>query len=202
VNDAPVVADVQLATAEDTALVIALGVYATDVDSATLTTQIVTGPVHGVLVANADGSYTYTPDANYNGADSFTYKANDGELESNLATVNLNVTPVNDAPTLGDLNLAAVEDTALTMNLLTAASDIEGDALTAAIVATAKHGQANINADGSFTYTPDRNYEEARGELGVKSCITTFPQLPSMYSAPKLSLLVAQLFEQFRVAIQ
>jgi VCBS repeat-containing protein len=158
VNDAPVVADVQATTAEDTPLVIALGAYATDVDSTTLTTQIVAGPAHGVLVQNNDGSYSYTPDANYNGADSFTYKANDGELDSNVATVTLGITPVNDAPVAGDLNLAAVEDTALKMNLLVAASDVENDALTAAIVATAQHGQVNINADGSFTYTPVANY--------------------------------------------
>ena len=158
VNDAPVVADVQATTAEDTALVIALGAYATDVDSASLTTQIVTGPTHGVLTQNADGSYTYTPEANYNGADSFTYKANDGALDSNIATVTLNVTPVNDAPTLNDQSLAAVEDTALAMNLLAAASDIDGDTLTASIVAGAQHGQVTINADGSFTYTPDINF--------------------------------------------
>jgi VCBS repeat-containing protein len=158
VNDAPVVADVQAITAEDTALVIALGAYAIDVDSNTLTTQIVTSPAHGVLTQNADGSYTYTPEANYNGADSFTYQANDGDLNSNIATVSLNVTAVNDAPTAGDLNLAAVEDTLLPMNLLAAASDIDGDALTAAIVATAQHGQVAINADGSFTYTPDLNF--------------------------------------------
>jgi VCBS repeat-containing protein len=158
VNDAPVVADVQATTAEDTALVIALGAYASDVDSATLTTQIVTGPAHGVLTQNADGSYTYTPTANYHGADSFTYQANDGALNSNTATVTLNVTPVNHAPTLGNLNLAAVEDTALAMNLLAAATDIEGDKLTAAIVAGAQHGQVSINADGSFTYTPELNF--------------------------------------------
>ena len=124
-------ADVQASTAEDTPLVIALGAYASDVDSTTLTTQIVTGPAHGVLVQNTDGTYSYTPEANY-GADSFTYKANDGELDSNVATVSLNVTPVNDAPTLGNpstgsgqvFNLAAVEDTALPMNLLEAASDV------------------------------------------------------------------------------
>lgn len=153
VNDAPVVADVQATTAEDTALVIALGVYASDVDSTTLTTQIVTGPAHGVLTQNTDGSYTYTPDANYNGVDSFTYLANDGALDSNVATVTLDVTPVNDEPTLGDLNLAAVEDTALVMNLLAAASDIDGDVLTASIVAGAQHGQVAINADGSASPT-------------------------------------------------
>jgi hypothetical protein len=52
-----------------------------------LTTAIVTGPTHGVLTQNADGTYNYTPVANYNGGDSFTYKVNDGQLDSNIATV-------------------------------------------------------------------------------------------------------------------
>ena len=50
----------------------------TDVDGATLTAVLVTGPAHGTLALNADGSFTYTPAANFNGADSFTYRANDG----------------------------------------------------------------------------------------------------------------------------
>ena len=50
----------------------------TDVDGDTLTAVLVTGPAHGTLTLNADGSFTYTPTANYNGTDSFTYKANDG----------------------------------------------------------------------------------------------------------------------------
>ena len=49
--------------------------------------MLVTGPAHGTLTLNADGSFTYTPAANYNGTDSFTYKANDGTLDSNVATV-------------------------------------------------------------------------------------------------------------------
>jgi VCBS repeat-containing protein len=153
VNDAPVAADVALTTAEDTALVIVLNGYGSDVDSTTLTTTIVTGPTHGVLVANADGTYSYTPAANYFGADSFTYKVNDGALDSNLATVNLTVTAVNDAPVIADLNLAGVEDTSLVMNLLAAATDVDSDVLTASIVAGALHGQVTLNADGSFTYT-------------------------------------------------
>ncbi|OGS96465.1 MAG: hypothetical protein A3H31_08415 [Gallionellales bacterium RIFCSPLOWO2_02_FULL_57_47] len=161
VNDAPVAADVALTTDEDTALVIDLRSYASDVDSTVFTANVVNAPTHGVLTQNVDGTFTYLADANYNGADSFTYRVNDGALDSNLATVSLNVTSVNDAPTLGDLNLSAVEDTALAMNLLAAANDIDGDVLTASIVATAQHGQVSINADGSFTYTPDANYNGA-----------------------------------------
>ncbi len=60
-----------------------------DVDGDSLTAVLVSGPAHGTLTLNADGSFTYTPDANYHGSDSFTYKANDGSLDSNVATVSL-----------------------------------------------------------------------------------------------------------------
>ena len=70
----------------------------TDVDSPTLTAALVSGPAHGTLTLNADGSFTYTPDANFNGTDSFTYKASDGLADSNVATVTITVNAVNDAP--------------------------------------------------------------------------------------------------------
>ena len=62
-----------------------------------LTYAIVTGPAHGTLTGTAP-NLTYTPAANYNGPDSFTFKANDGSADSNVATVSITVTPVNDAP--------------------------------------------------------------------------------------------------------
>ncbi len=62
--------------------------------------MLVTGPSHGTLTLNADGSFSYTPAANFNGSDSFTYRASDGTLTSNVATVTLTVTAVNDAPTV------------------------------------------------------------------------------------------------------
>ena len=60
----------------------------------------VSDPAHGTLTLNADGSFTYIPAANYNGSDSFTYKANDGTVDSGVATVNLTIAAVNDAPTV------------------------------------------------------------------------------------------------------
>src|SRR5439155_26212835 len=88
VNDAPgtsvgIVADDNYTTPEDTTLpVTAPGVLAndTDVDGDPLTAILVTGPAHGTLNLNNDGSFTYTPALNYNGPDSFTYKANDGQV--------------------------------------------------------------------------------------------------------------------------
>ena len=73
------------------------------------------GPAHGTLTLNADGSFTYTPSANYNGADSFTYKANDGTADSNVATVTITVGAVNDAPVADDDAYDADEDTPLTV---------------------------------------------------------------------------------------
>ena len=79
-----------------------------------MTAVLVTGPANASsFTLNADGSFTYTPNANWNGTDSFTYTANDGALDSNVVTVSITVTAVNDAPTLGDGTLASVvEDTA------------------------------------------------------------------------------------------
>ena len=74
----------------------------TDVDSATLTAALVSGPSNGALSLNADGSFSYTPNADFNGTDSFTYLANDGALDSNTATVNITVNAVNDAPVAAD----------------------------------------------------------------------------------------------------
>ena len=69
-----------------------------------------TDPAHGSLTLNANGSFTYTPAANYNGPDSFTYKANDGALDSNTATVSITVSEVNDAPIAAGDSTTVAED--------------------------------------------------------------------------------------------
>src|SRR5262249_20280096 len=108
VNDAPVAAGGALQTAEDTA---ASGqVATTDVDNDPLTYSLVADAAHGTLVFNADGTFTYTPAANYNGTDSFTYKANDGTADSNAATVTITVSAVNDAPVAASQALPTAEE--------------------------------------------------------------------------------------------
>src|SRR5438093_489214 len=102
-------------TAEDTVLTVAApGVLGndTDVDSATLTAVLVAGPSHGTLTLNANGSFTYTPAANFNGSDSFSYTASDGALSSNVATVRLTITSVDDAAAGSDDRFVATEDRA------------------------------------------------------------------------------------------
>ncbi|MBI2215870.1 MAG: tandem-95 repeat protein [Candidatus Rokubacteria bacterium] len=100
-NEPPVANGDGYATGEDTTLdVPAPGVLAndTDAESHPLTAVLVAGPSHGSVTLNADGSFTYVPDADFNGTDSFTYKANDGASDSTAATVTVTVNALNDAP--------------------------------------------------------------------------------------------------------
>src|SRR6266702_1886175 len=158
VNDAPVAADAQATTPEDTALTLDLRTFATDVDSSVLTAAIVTGPAHGVLTANANGTFTYTPALNFFGPDSFTYKVNDGELNSNVATMTLTVTAVNDAPVAANAQASTFEDNALVLDLRTFATDVDSSVLSALVVTSPAHGVLTQNANGTFTYTPNANF--------------------------------------------
>src|SRR5262249_14366272 len=125
VNDAPVADDATLATAEDTPLHVDFRSFGTDVDSSALTPSIVDGPQHGVLAINDGGTFTYTPDANYFGAGQVRFKLNDGELDSNIATLGLTVTPVNDAPVAANAALTTAEDTPLQVDLRNYGSDVD-----------------------------------------------------------------------------
>ena len=101
----------------------------TDVDGQALTAAAVTRPAHGALSLNSNGGFTYTPAANYNGSDSFTYRANDGTANSNTVTVSLTITAVGDAPTANDDTGTTNEDTALVVaapGVLSNDSDPEG----------------------------------------------------------------------------
>ena len=111
---------------------------------------------HGTVAVNANGTYAYTPVANYNGPDSFTFKASDGTLDSNVATVTLTVTAVNDAPVAANGAGSGSENTPITGTL--SASDIEGAALTYSRVAQAAHGSVTVNPDGTYSYTPNAGY--------------------------------------------
>src|SRR5439155_294755 len=133
----------------------------TDIDSSVLTAVVVTGPSHGALALAADGSFAYTPAGNFNGPDSFTYKANDGLLDSHVATVALTSNPVNDAPVAVNDSFATDEATRLSFALpgvLGNDTDVDSPALTAVVVTGPGHGALTLNANGSFTYTPAANF--------------------------------------------
>ena len=161
VNDAPVAVDDDYDTDEDTPLTIHIpGVLVndSDVDDDSLTAVVDGGSIHGNLIFNDNGSFTYTPDANFNGEDSFTYLANDGLADSNIATVTVTINPVNDAPAANDDVATTDEDTAVTIDVLTNDSDIDGDTLTIDSVTQGTQGTVAINPDNTVTYTPDANF--------------------------------------------
>ena len=166
-NHAPVANGDSYTTAEDTVLTVAApGVLAndTDADGNALTATLVSGTAHGTVALNANGGFTYTPAANYNGPDAFTYKANDGKADSNVATVSIAVSAVNDAPVASNDSYATAEDTALTVaapGVLSNDTDVDGNALTAVLVSGPAHGTLTLNANGSFSYTPAANYNGA-----------------------------------------
>src|SRR5262249_25127326 len=149
---------------EDTPLVVAApGVLAndSDVDGDHLTAVLVSGPAHGSLNLNADGSFTYLAATNYNGPDSFTYKANDGMLDSLPVTVAITVLSVNDVPVAADDAYSVDEDAVLTIaapGVLANDSDVDGDALSALIVSLPAHGSLSFSTNGDFVYTPVPNY--------------------------------------------
>src|SRR5207249_5016224 len=163
-NDPPVAADDAYSLNEDSTLnVSASGVLAndTDVDGDSLNAMLVSSPTHGALALNGDGSFSYTPAANYNGIDSFSYKANDGQTDSGLATVTITIGAVNDAPVAVNDTYTTAEDTLLNVaapGVLANDSDVDGDSLSAVLVSQPTHGSLTLNSNGSFSYTPAANY--------------------------------------------
>ena len=129
-----------------------------DVEGSALTASVVTNPAHGTLTLNANGSYTYTPTANYNGTDSFTYRVSDGSLNSNTATVSITITAVNDAPVAGNDTITVLLNTSTRIDVRANDSDVDGNPLTTSVVTGPAHGTVTVNADGSLQYNPTTGY--------------------------------------------
>ena len=134
----------------------------TDLENHDLTAVLGVGPLHGTLDLNEDGSFTYTPSANYSGSDSFTYRAHDGADDSSNATVTIEIAPVNDKPVAVDDFYETDEDEPLIVpadGVLANDADTEGAELFAALVSDTGHGVLVLNPDGSFEYSPSLDFE-------------------------------------------
>lgn len=152
-NDAPVVANRSVTTPEDTALPITL--TATDPDGPSITFSVVSAPTKGILSGTLP-NLTYTPNGNFFGSDSFTYRANDGTLNSNIATIFITVTRVdNDAPIADNKNVTTPEDTQVPITLT--GSDPDGQAITYAITGAAANGTL-LGTAPNVTYRPNLNF--------------------------------------------
>ncbi len=122
-----------------------------------MTATLVQGPTHAASFAlNANGSYSYTPQAGYVGTDTFTYTAHKGEMSSDPASVTITMT--NALPVAGNDTAATTQGTAVIINILANDSDADNDLLTAALATGPTHGTLTLNANKTFTYKPTQSF--------------------------------------------
>ena len=171
-NELPVAVDDTATTTEDTTVNINVLDNDTDTEGdSTLT--VISDPSNGSAVIDDNGTpddltddvITYTPNPGYNGPDSFTYQLNDGVNPPDTATVNVTVTPVNDAPQAGNDTATTDEDIPVNINVLDNDIDSDGDSLTLTIVSNPNNGNAVVDDNGTqgdttddfISYTPNPN---------------------------------------------
>ncbi len=181
INDAPVSADDTATCAEDTFAAFNVLDNDTDADPMdTLTAQVWSPPDHGTVAMASSGETTYTPDADWFGTDTFIYRTYDGTEYSSLAMVSIQVTSVNDTPTVTADAYSTTESTTLTVDapgVLDNDSDIDGDSLTATLTADVTSGTLALAADGGFTYTPAAGFwgTDAFGYVATDGEATSTP---------------------------
>jgi hypothetical protein len=162
-NLLPVAESHSVTTPEDTPVQIDL--IGSDPDSDPLSYKMVSVTSHGSLRGKAS-NLTYTPDENFNGSDSFSFKVNDGIDDSTPATVSITVSSVNDPPVATGDSIVTREDTpALTIDVLKNDTDIDNegrylylDTFTITAVTQGKNGSVAINSDGTLSYSPKANF--------------------------------------------
>jgi hypothetical protein len=162
-NLLPVAEAHSVTTEEDTPVGIRL--IGSDPDSDPLAYSMVTGPSHGSLKGTAP-NLTYTPNPNFNGSDSFTFKINDGAADSAPATVSIMVSSVNDPPMANDDTATTQEDTpVVTIDVLANDTDVDNvgrylylDTFSVTAVSQGTNGSVTINPDSTLTYSPNANF--------------------------------------------
>ncbi|MCL1143620.1 Ig-like domain-containing protein [Shewanella gaetbuli] len=164
-NDAPVATDDVATTDEDVSVTI--DILANDIDEefgiVASNVMIMQQPSHGQLsISPTSGSVYYTPDADYNGTDTFSYKvADNANAESNIAVVDITISPVNDIPVGVNDTIQTDEDVSFTVDLLANDTDVDGDELdpsSVVIVQQPAHALSVDVIDGKLTYIPEKNY--------------------------------------------
>ncbi|HHK8422558.1 TPA: tandem-95 repeat protein, partial [Vibrio parahaemolyticus] len=165
---ADIVAD-KATVVEDTPTIIkVLGNDTFEGDGKVVSLDTNNGPANGTVSVNPDGSVTYTPNDNYHGIDSFTYIVTSGGV-SESTTVNVDVTPVNDAPVAKDDTAITDEDTPVTIDVLPNDTDIDGDKLSIQSASVPEtQGKVEI-VDGKLVFTPAENFH---GDAEITYTIT------------------------------
>ncbi|OEE91191.1 tandem-95 repeat protein, partial [Vibrio crassostreae] len=175
VNDAPVAGNVAYSVDEDGSITLSqeqLLANASDVDGDALTASNLSAGDNATVTANEDGSFTITPDADFNGDIDLSFDVSDG-LETVQAGVDLTVNPVNDLPTAEDQNFTVEEDGTLIFtdaDLLAGAADIDGDDLSIVDVSyTGAEGVFTDNGDGTYSFAPNENFN---GDVNLGFTVT------------------------------
>ncbi|GAL30669.1 T1SS secreted agglutinin RTX [Vibrio variabilis] len=164
INDAPVSGDLAYSVDEDGSVTLSqeqLLSQASDVEGDDLTASNLTAGDNATVTVNEDGSFTITPDADFNGDIDLSFDISDG-TDTTVATADLTVNPVNDAAVVENVGYTIQEDGSLTFTdeqLLAGASDIDGDDLSVADVSyTGTDGVFTDNGDGTYTFSPNENF--------------------------------------------
>ncbi|NEO49752.1 MAG: tandem-95 repeat protein, partial [Moorea sp. SIO4A3] len=157
-NESPVATDDTATTVENTAVDINVLANDSDPEGDALNLAIGQQGGNGTAVVNQDGTITYTPNADFTGADSFTYQIDDGSNPAVTATVNVDVTAANESPVAADDTATTVENTGVDINVLANDSDPEGDALSVTINEQGLNGTVTVNQDSTITYTPNNGF--------------------------------------------
>ncbi|KOY46212.1 polymer-forming cytoskeletal family protein, partial [Vibrio parahaemolyticus] len=198
INDAPVSGDLAYSVDEDGSITLSqeqLLAQAGDVDGDDLTAANLTVDGNAAVVANDDGSFTITPDADFNGDIDLSFDITDGDATIQ-ATADLTVNPVNDLPTVGQPQFVTQEDTSFTFTeeqLLQNAGDIDGDNLTVENVAS-DSGTLVDNGDGTYTFAPNENFDgNVNVTFDVNDGTATVPaeaniDVQSVVDMPELSI--------------
>ncbi len=192
-NHAPVATNTTKNVSNAAATVVDLTALVSDQDGNPLTYAKVAGPTPagaGTVTCTSAGSCTYTPTTGFTGQLTFTYKANDGTVDSNTATVTINVSQGNRAPVAVDDTLTLRNDAPKDVNVATNDTDADGNALTFVKASDPSHGTATCTAAGVCTYTANVGYTgpdsftytvsdgQGGSDLGTVSVTVTANQVP------------------------
>ncbi len=187
-NNAPVATGAEISTEEDKAVSGSLS--ATDVDGDPLNFMLAGNATNGSVALNNNGTFTYTPKANWFGTDSFSFRAFDGWEFSAPATVTITVSPVEDAPTATDDSATTEAGQSVIVDVLANDFDAEGDAISLTSFTQPANGTVASGANGALTYTPNAGWagvdtftytiEDAGGTTGSANVtiMVSPPELP------------------------
>ncbi len=157
-NPGPVAMDDAYTVDEDAVLAATVAGNDSDSDGDVLTYNLMAGPANGSISWNTNGTFTYSPNADFHGTDSFSYRTTDSDGATATAIAVITIDPVNDAPVATDDLETTDEDTPVTVNVLSNDTDPDAEPLLVSILSTPANGTVSVNPDGSVEYTPKPDF--------------------------------------------